>query len=222
MTLVQSEPKKIYIRVEQTKREPWANTLAYYKFDGNLSDSSWNWYDLSGIPYWYTTWLLWQALHSTSNKELQSTLKQSQIFSWPFAIAFCAEMLNSNTIQRIVRAYWDLWIDLQYEFYNDFSGFQVYNNATAVRIAFPLTNPWIWVWKKIVVTWDGVNQVELYVDGTKITPYPDYNTTFVYPSPNYPFKIAWVDNADMALDEFIVENKYRTQADVNLYLALFN
>ena len=42
MTLAQSEPKKIYIRVDEPPFTPWANTIAYYKFDWNLNDSSGN------------------------------------------------------------------------------------------------------------------------------------------------------------------------------------
>lgn len=42
MTLVQTEPKKIYIRVDVQWWQPWANTIAYYPFDTDFNDVSWN------------------------------------------------------------------------------------------------------------------------------------------------------------------------------------
>lgn len=202
--------------------QPWANTLAYWKFDGNL-DSWFIWgATLSWTPYWFTTWLLGQALESTNDAELTSSLLEWDIFSWAFTIAFCAKMLNSNTLQRLFAPISPTSIDIQYEFYSDFSWLQVYNTASAIRIAFPLTNPWVWVWKKFVLTWDGVNQIELYIDGKKVTPYNDYNTTFAYPSNSNYFSIRWRDNTDIAIDEVIIENKYWTQSDVYSYLALFS
>jgi hypothetical protein len=161
-----SEPSKIFVgdtpiskcflwdtQVRPTWWQPWANTLAYWKFDGNL-DSWFSWWaTLSWTPYWYTTWLLWQAIQSTSNTTITSSLTQWDIYWGAFAMAFCVEMLNSNTLQRIFKPNRSNFIDIQYEFYNDFSWFQVYNNWNTKRIAFPLTNPWVWVWKKFVLTW---------------------------------------------------------------------
>lgn len=203
--------------------QPWANTLVYWEFNWNLDDSSGNNVTLTWTPYGYDTGIQWQALENTNNVQLDSSLTQWNIYSWAFAIAFCVNMQNSTTIQRIF-AYggspsWS--VDLQYEFYNDFSGFQVYTNGLSQRIAFPLTNPWIWVWKNIVVTWDGVNQIECYIDGVKTNPYSDYNTTFTYPSQNIAFSIRWSDGANNLLDGVIIENKYWTQSDVDLYLATY-
>jgi hypothetical protein len=202
---------------------PWANTLAYWKFDWNLNDSSGNGVTFLWTPYGYSTWIDWQALENTNNVQLDSSLTQWDIYSWAFTIAFCVNMQNSSSIQRIF-AYggspsWS--VDLQYEFYNDFSGFQVYTNGLAQRIAFPLANPWIWVWKNIVVTGDGVNQIECYIDGVKTNAYNDYNTTFTYPSQSTSFSIRWSDGANNLLDWVIIENKHWTQSDVDLYLNTY-
>jgi hypothetical protein len=202
--------------------QPWANTLAYWKFDGNL-DSWFSWWaTLSWTPYWYTTWLLWQAIQSTSNTTITSSLTQWDIYWGAFAMAFCVEMLNSNTLQRIFKPNRSNFIDIQYEFYNDFSWFQVYNNWNTKRIAFPLTNPWVWVWKKFVLTWDGVNQIELYIDWVKTNPYSSYNQTFDYPTYTYQFEFCASDSTNIAIDELIIENKHWTQTDVDNYLSLFN
>lgn len=52
MTLVQTEPKKIYIRVDEQWWQPWANTLCYYNINDNdtnttIYDLSWNWKNLT-------------------------------------------------------------------------------------------------------------------------------------------------------------------------------
>lgn len=203
--------------------QPWANTLAYWKFDGNLDSAFTWWATLSWTPYGYSTWIDWQALENTNNVQLDSSLTQWDIYSWAFAIAFCVNIQNSSSIQRIF-AYggWPSWsVDIQYEFYNNFSWLQVYTNGLTQRIAFPLTNPWIWVWKNIVVTWDGVNQIECYIDGVKTNAYSDYNTTFTYPSQNTAFSIRWSDGANNLLDWVIIENKHWTQSDVDLYLSTY-
>ena len=222
LTWVYIRPNGTEQRIRPTRWMPWANTLAYWKFDGDLN--SWVVWGatLSWTPYWFTTWLLWQALESGNYVLLLSSLTEGSIFSWAFAIAFCAKMLSSNTLQRLFAPTASTSIDIQYEFYNDFSWFQVYNNDGNIRIAFPLANPWVWVWKKFVLTWDGVNQIELYIDGTKVTPYNNYNTTFAYPNNSDYFNINWNDGTDMAIDELIIENKYWTQSDVDDYLALFS
>ena len=49
MTLVQTEPKKIYIRVDEQWWQPWANTLCYYTFDNTLADASWNHANASNV-----------------------------------------------------------------------------------------------------------------------------------------------------------------------------
>lgn len=201
---------------------PWANTLVYWEFNWNLNDSSGNNVTLTWTPYGYDTGIQGQALQSTNNVNLQSSLQESQIFSWAFTIAFCANMQNANTLQRIFwvpgSSSWSL--DIQYEFYNDFSWIQVYINPST-RIAFPMSQPNVWEWKSLVLTGDWVNQLELYIDGVKTNPYSSYNTPFSYPSPNYPLYVTWRDGSNMLLDGVIIENKHWTQSDVDLYLATY-
>ena len=199
---------------------PLPTYLAYYKFNGNLYDDSWNQNDCSGTPYWYVTWIKWQALQSTANSSISTPFTQWNIYNWPFALAFCVKMLNTATLQRIFKLHNDShWIDIQYEFYNDFGWLQVYNNNTVTRIAFPMANPWEWVWKKFVLTGDGTNQIELYIDGVKTNPYSDYNTTFTYPNYTYPFEMWGSDSTNIALDEVKIEKRHWTQTDVNNYLS---
>lgn len=207
-----------------TQWQPWVNTLVYWEFNWNLDDSSGKGVTLSWTPYWYSTGVIWQALQNTDNVSLVSSLQESQIFSWAFTIAFCANMQNTNTLQRIF--WWidlsPIWgIDVQYEFYNDFSWFQVFINRLETRIAFPMAQPNIGEWKSLVLTGDWVNQLELYIDGVKTTPYNNYNTPFPYPSPNYALYISGRDSSNILLDGVIIENRYWTQTDVDLYLDLY-
>lgn len=202
--------------------QPWANTLVWWRFNDNLDDSSGNNVTLSWTPYWYITWVSGDALHNKDNT-LTSSLSQSSIFSWAFTVAFFVCLQWSNDLQRL---FWESsrtrWIDVQFEFYNDFTWFQVYNNSNAKRISFPFTKPTIWEWHSFVVTWDGVNQIECYIDWVQTSAYPNYNQTFDYPSVNYNLMVRGNDWGDSWLDEVVIENKYWTQTDVDAYLANYS
>lgn len=60
----------VYMRVDQQWWQPWANTIAYYKFDWNLNDSSGNNHNLSvaawSITYWTAGWW-WKYVHINKN-----------------------------------------------------------------------------------------------------------------------------------------------------------
>lgn len=202
--------------------QPWANTIAYYKFNNSLVDSSGNNNDLTGTPFWYWTWVEWEALINKSNT-LTSPIN-SNFISWAFTIAFLYGTGDNATLQRLFQFRSNPNIDIQMEFYNDFSWIQIYNNANSVRIAFPFAQPSIWDWHSIVLTWDGVNQIECYIDWTKVNAYSNYNTTFTYPSPNGYFYINEYHNSSQEdlLDELVIENKHWTQTDVDSYLANYN
>lgn len=82
MTLVQTEPKKIYIRVDY---QPWANCVAWYKLENDAKDYSWNNND--------ATWT-WTANYTTVWGEVSANFDTSRylttpitIWSWPITIA---------------------------------------------------------------------------------------------------------------------------------------
>jgi len=55
----ETELKNAYIGEYVAPREPWANTVAYYKFDWNLNDSSGNNRNMALSRGSVTYWTIW-------------------------------------------------------------------------------------------------------------------------------------------------------------------
>lgn len=66
MTLTATQPKKIYIRVDEWW-QPWANTVAYYKLETDGNDYSWNWNNWQSWNVTYGTWSGKQCAHFNGN-----------------------------------------------------------------------------------------------------------------------------------------------------------
>lgn len=225
--------KRIMIRPQGVERQirpsgwwgwqPWANTLAYYQFNDDLTDSSWNWNNFSWTPYWYDTWIEWDALQNyTPWGAVDLTANVAPLW-WAFALAFWISLNNSQTLQRIFTFGSSNSTDIQFEFYNAFSGFQIYNNGNSARLAFPFTQPSVWDWHSFVITWDGVNQIEVYIDWTQVSPYVSYNPTFWYPlNSNIRIWVYGYGSYDNSIDELVIEDKHWSQTDVDAYLANYN
>lgn len=211
--------------------KPWANTVAYYKFDWNLNDDSGNW---NNAYMWrwtesYTQWVLNECFNVDDSNACVSPLNLWDIFNQEFTLSFFFKTNNTDWLSRIM--WWQGWnnslsLDIQTEFYADFSWFQLYHyrNWWAVRIAFPMATT-AWKWNHIVLTWDWVNQIKCYIDWVQTDAYPDYNTTFNY-DVSYDqnlnlWRNAWssVDWSWWWLDEVIIENKQWTLEDVTNYRA---
>ena len=67
---IMMRPNGVEKQVRPIGWKPWANTIAYYKFDWNLNDSSGNSYNLSvaawSITYWTASWW-WKYAHINKN-----------------------------------------------------------------------------------------------------------------------------------------------------------
>lgn len=213
---------KMYMWVDEPGREPWANTLVYYKFSENLDDSSWNGNNgtNNGNNVTYTQWTVGYYVNG-DNSQIQTPLTQAQVFNSNFTISVWMREDGSNSLYRLFRKDSSTWIDIQYEFYNDFSWIQIYLNSSNTRIAFPFSNPWQWNWVHIVFTWDWVNQVKCYANWMEIQPYPNYNTTFTYNGDSTLFAMWDTANTAMSWDELIIENKTRTAQEVADYFDLY-
>jgi hypothetical protein len=203
--------------------QPWANTIAYYKFDNNLDDSSGNGYTATGAgTYSYSLLTGSDYYFSGSSWEAETPIQQDSIFNSAFTLSCWLRKDSAATLQRLF--YNDArieWLDIQYEFYNDFSGLQWYmgyKNSNQ-RLAFQMSDPWQGVWKHIVFTWDGVNQVKAYLNGVELQPYSSYNPTFWYDIPSWENLtiLSKSNNTQMSVDEVIVEDICWTATNVLNY-----
>jgi hypothetical protein len=202
--------------------QPWANTIAYYKFDQNLNDSSGNGNNATMVWTLSYAQLIWNEYYAYGDNACVNTpLTQAQVYNHAFTLCAWFKMNSSSTLQRLFRDDRAWWVDIQYEFYNNFSGLEFYMDykSSNKRIAFPMANPWVWVWKHIVFTWDGVNQVKAYIDWVNIQPYSNYNPTFDYNAPsNKIFVIlnhsSTVSQNNMSVDEVILEDRERTAQEI--------
>ena len=199
-------------------------TLIYYKFDNNLDDSSGNSNDGTGegtLNYTLFSWSSTDYYITSDDGVITTPLTQADVFNWAFTLSAWMMKNSSATLQRLFKKNYEDWVDIQYEFYNDFTGLQWYMEykSSNKRLSFPMADPWIWVWKHLVFTWDGVNQIKCYIDWVEVQPYNDYNPTFTYDVPStYSFCVlSDVNSCRMSCDELIVENVTWSSLDVSSY-----
>lgn len=92
------ELQNAYIGEYQEGWQPWANTIAYYKFDGNLNDDSWNSHDMSlytwSVTYWTASWW-WKYAHFNQNTWTNYWTYSWFNYDWEYTISF---RFNPQTI----------------------------------------------------------------------------------------------------------------------------
>lgn len=202
------------------KWKPWANTLAYYKFDWNLNDSSGNWHNLTNS---------WTISYSTSPYAVNLTTSSYLYFNnsdtfnhdrtyntWAYITS-----RNPNNSATVLFSQWT-WatnsmifccIDYQWKlsmwFYNDDSTWTITSSL----------NQWVnvcYTYNYATKTYKAYINWVKDIDGTKATQYSIASwNLYVWaladnpPFPNY--RVQW------KLSEFILENKARTAEEVSKY-----
>ncbi len=78
------------ITPEFFNRQPNANTVAYYEFNWNLNDWSWNWHNLSmytwSVSYWTESWW-WK--YAYFNRNSRTNYRNRNVnYKWPNTISF--------------------------------------------------------------------------------------------------------------------------------------
>ena len=106
MTLFQHSLKNAYIGEVWT---PTSNTIAYYEFENNTNDSSWNWNNIvstSNFSYqsewWQYVWKI--TAHWTV---VLPPLMMSSIWSWDFTISFFFYQWTYNSNQPQIFWIWE-------------------------------------------------------------------------------------------------------------------
>ena len=205
-------------KIRPTWWQPWANTLAYWKFDDNLSDSSGNNNDAT-YYYWtpitYSTWLVWDS--AVFWPTILTTPLDTTLFNSEFTVSFCVYITAISGDDVIRLRWWQTWnTAIQYEW--GYSWLQRYD-ANMGRTGWSWT-PTLNTWHHIVITWDGVNPLVCYINGNVVTA-DNYNYSYSNSS-----RTLWLGNNESTndvnwlqwrFDEFIIEDKARTASDVANY-----
>lgn len=201
--------------------KPWVNTIAYWKFEDSLNDTSWTspTYNLTNnsATISYGAWISWNCVNKWGNWYLQSTLN-CNLFIWNFTLMF---FIKFSSVSSVVRLMWEAsnYTNIQYESWN--GGLQWYNNNETWRTI------WSWApssdtWYHIAITWDWSNYTA-YLNGTAMTKTKQWTIA----SWNTWFVLWWNSSVNStnfvgAFDELIIENKVWTASEISNYLSKFS
>lgn len=200
-------------------RQPWANTIAYYKFDWDILDYSGNWWNLTAWPTSYTTLSSWikTAYFQWVNRWNWPKALQPIVFSgWDLTISMWVNPWSNPA--RVFYFEWTLSFrfaeiiiynnKLEFDFGNGSNAAQVFDvsatNTQGVWCNIVLTynsNSWIWTWSK---NWDQLATKSWIF-------YPTWQNWNIF-SIWYTSLTSWSSNED-TLSELIIENKTRTEQE---------
>jgi hypothetical protein len=225
MVLIQTEPKKIYIRVDEQWWQPWANTVAYYKFDGNLNDETENTTAtiVSGSATYAADWD-WQSFNANAANAMVTTIPPST-FTSAFTISFWMKLNSVPSIFRIcwwIGSWWNYdYLNIQYESWQWW--LQLYNYA---RTSWSWT-PTTWAWCNIVIVGGGTaNDLKAYlnwVEMVKTNNNYDYvvnNSISIGICCNNWWRNNYTDILPWIIDNFIVESVAWAWTDAANYYNL--
>lgn len=239
MTLIQTEPKKIYIRVDEQWWQPWANTIAYWKLNWNYNDEmgnfngtsshSWNgWATLPGSSDQYLTvnmtWSwdryaykisnnLWSAIGSTQNDLTFNRWRYfNSQYSWTSNFEMCHIVWSGS--YRVIRA-WYWW---EFNSWNGWVYLGTWNGG--YNYGWYITTISTSTWHNMIFTYNKTTRVKsYYVDGTLIgttTSSLDYSTSTGQNKANI-FWCNWSSSLVWWWSNFIIESTARTATEVSNY-----
>lgn len=188
--------------------QPWANTIAYWKLDGDMLDYSWNWYDGTWWTENYTTLSSWiQVANFNWTSSIETTYTQT-ISTEPFTILWWFK--RANTWEQ----YW-LWkwaVESNYSYLH--MGF--YSNWTVVMDFYGTTNP-SWQcsdtdWHFAAFTYSWTTQRCYYDDNTPQDITKSFNE-FAW-ALWLGSRVGWRNKFSWNLSNVIIENKARTDQEI--------
>lgn len=223
MTLVQSEPKKLYIRVDEQWWQPWANTMAYYPLDStntvNDMKGSWTAYNLvnSNITFWVYQWVDCAYFNSANSKSwlyynLSTQIIPNTAFTWN---CWMYKISNSSYNPRLCSSYSGnpYWI--------------LMNSSWKIVLWSTSSTNWYdipaWVRVMFTVTWSFSNwQFSIYENSI-----PVKTVSWTWYNNGYWLNIGWLDangSSSETSDKFnwymsrwILENKIWQQDEITNY-----
>lgn len=213
--------KKIYkgnVQVWPAWWQPWANTIAYYKFNWNLNDSSGNWFNLSmgsgSMTYWTTSWwaTYWTFTWSNWTNTLTTTVNH-----WTTYTLSCW----LNTLSNYWWSYQNIMVE---RFYANNIAIRLMNWRSKIscydtNTTWPSISLNTWYNAVVIRNWSAV---QLYLNWV-------YQNSWTWSvTASFPLRITlWSKDSPWAtwawqwqLSEVIIENKARTADEVSKYYNL--
>ena len=209
----------VYMRVDEWWH-PWADTIAYYKFDWNLNDSSGNWHNLTNS---------WTISYSTSPYAVNLTTSNYLYFNnsdafnhdWTFNTWAYITARNKDNDASVLMCQWTgsqnsmifCCINYQWKLF-----FWFYGNDHTWTITSSLDQ-----WVNVCYTYNYATKTyKAYInwikdiDGTKTTQYTVASwNLYAWALANDPsalnYRVQW------KLSEYIIENKARTAQEIADY-----
>ena len=218
----------VYIRVDQQWWQPWANTIAYLRLDGNGTDSSGNWNNATVYnPLWTTEngrqYLQWT--YSTDNSWCYAVLPVTPLTSectFQAWIKMDTNTLNYTTYMWCYTEWSDPWSFAAPTMNNNYYWCPISNGSGL--------NPIVAYGQESIVTWWHLQTVTIkngeqvfYLDWVSVG---SNNRTDVYRAStnNVPFMLNKLNNSNRTASciiwDFILERKSRTAQEVVDYYDL--
>lgn len=219
MTLVQTEPKKIYIRVDEQWWQPWANTIAYWRLNWNTLDSSWNDRNLSvrtwsisyGVLSWWQNYWIFDGNTILSHKSNYVWLNK-----WTL-LAYIYYMSNSGILLADTQ---DVNNSNNYYHTSNYSGSQ-YRPLYYWSSSSQATAPWTLQWFLFVITQDGTG-LKYYKNWTLVNTISI--TNFLSGTSHNQRSVGgharwtqYYDKINWYISDVILENKVRTAQEIQDY-----
>lgn len=199
--------------------KPTNNTIAYYKFENNLNDSSWNNRNLSMATWSFSYWTLssWikyvQTNKSAQTNSISIPYNKWVAFTLNFRLSFDSVYNTYWTSIIEIHSWWSDWIIRPVHSWNSSASTRIFllNNNSLTYTPSPV---WSWNMYTFVCDW---NWIKFYVNSNLI-----WTGSLPMPNTNNPyFKINWVWNntsttytSQDKISEFILEKAKWNQSDI--------
>lgn len=207
------EVQNIYIWEETWK--PNDNTIAYYKFENNINDSSWNNRNLSMKNWSFSYWTVWNKYYVN--------ISQSAWTNWLSSFPFNT---NSNTV--------NFWLNTSYftksesnamlaDFWRGWSYWvsRLQNKSWTIAIDWiSYSLPTYDIWYNVCITYDN-NQTSLYINWTLIWTHAcwlaSWTTSISLALNNAPDTNSTTYSSQWLISEMIFESVVRSVDDIAKY-----
>lgn len=220
MTLVQTEPKKIYIRVDEQWWQPWVNTLLYLPLQNDAIDQTRN-YTITADNISFSN------NKAVFNNSWTSCLTVNETsFPNTFTLHIIAQMTTASGYQLLYRHCWrnsSSWTDYSYDnsrcyLYGYSSWIQLWmaNGSTVSPWITADTNEHLYSW--VVQS----NQMKFYIDG--VLKYTYNAAVWNYYDAKISFWNRWYNPNEWlkwTMREVIAESTYRTDDEVRALAEQF-
>ena len=199
-------------------RQPWANTLAYYQFDNNLNDSSWNNRNFT-VKTWTVTYSTtsWGAKYAYFNNSTWTNYYEMSLnYTAPMTVSFFFNpQADYGTWTSTVHTIFEIWYNQGYCRWFNTLGIS-WDGISSVPFYAMQTNQWYLV----TYTRNG-SSWKMYINGTLNGSWTPNHTTGTRTVRVCINQVWNTNNSNFAnngyISELIMEDKERTAQEISDY-----